>query len=104
MSKACFSCPFNASDCNRADCIPTDGIERAVMSINRKIPGPDIQVCENDEIVVNLENHMRLSESTSIHWHGVTQQGSPYMDGVSMVTQCPILSHTKFQYKYDKRI
>jgi FtsP/CotA-like multicopper oxidase with cupredoxin domain len=71
------------------------------MSINRMIPGPAIQVCQNDQIVVNLVNDLRMSESTSIHWHGQTQKETPYMDGVGMITQCPILAHTHFQYKFE---
>lgn len=100
MSKACFDCPFNKTDCDRAHCIPANGVERAVIVINRMLPGPSIQVCENDEIVVNVFNNLRLSESTSIHWHGMLQKGTPFMDGVAMITQCPISPHTKFQYVY----
>ena len=68
------------------------------MTVNRMIPGPAIQVCQNDKIVVNVYNGLRMSESISIHWHGILQKGSPYMDGVSMITQCPINAHTTFQY------
>ncbi|KOB79192.1 Laccase-25 [Operophtera brumata] len=32
-------------------------------------------------------------QDLAMHWHGVDQKGSPYMDGVPMVTQCPIVSH-----------
>ena len=39
-----------------------------------------------------------LSESTAIHWHGFHQKGTPYMDGVPYVTQCPILPGESFQY------
>ena len=100
MSKACFNCPFNQTDCDKAHCIPGNGVERAVMVINRMLPGPSIQVCENDEIVVNIFNNLRLSESTSLHWHGILQKDTPFMDGVGMITQCPILPHTKFQYVF----
>lgn len=100
MSKACFNCPSNETDCDRIHCIPANGVERAVMTINRMLPGPSIQVCENDEIVVNVFNNLRLSESTSLHWHGILQKDTPFMDGVGMITQCPISPHTKFQYVY----
>ena len=44
MSKACYNCPFNKTDCFRKDCIPVDGIPRSIVTVNRKMPGPAIQV------------------------------------------------------------
>eukprot|EP00057_Strongylocentrotus_purpuratus_P006763 XP_011661237.1 PREDICTED: laccase-2 [Strongylocentrotus purpuratus] len=43
---------------------------------------------------------MLNGEGTSIHWHGFPQKNSPYMDGVSMVTQCPITEFTSFRYEF----
>lgn len=100
LSKACYNCPQNTTDCNRKHCITADGVERVVMSVNRMIPGPLIQVCQNDIINVVVHNNLRMGESTSIHWHGQLQNGSPYMDGVAMITQCPIHPHTSFQYQF----
>ncbi|CAB0032828.1 unnamed protein product [Trichogramma brassicae] len=42
-----------------------------------------------------------LSESTTIHWHGFKQRGTPYMDGVPFVSQCPILPGQTFQYIFN---
>ena len=42
-----------------------------------------------------------LSESTVIHWHGIHQRSSPYMDGVPYVTQCPILPGNSFRYVFN---
>jgi L-ascorbate oxidase len=64
------------------------------------LPGPYINVCQGDTILVTLSNSLHLSEGTSIHWHGITQRGTPFMDGVSMITQCPVISRTSFQYKF----
>ncbi|XP_030755871.1 laccase-2-like [Sitophilus oryzae] len=99
MTKACHDCPQNLTDCYRNDCIPGDGHSRAIVVINRQMPGPAIEVCQNDLIVVDVENHL-MSESTTIHWHGQHQLGSPYMDGVPFVTQCPILPKTTFRYSF----
>lgn len=44
MSKACYNCPYNESDCERKDCIPADGMSRPLNVINRKMPGPTIEV------------------------------------------------------------
>jgi FtsP/CotA-like multicopper oxidase with cupredoxin domain len=69
------------------------------MSINRMIPGPSIQVCKGDEIVVDLINEAQGSAIT-LHWHGIHQTNSPFMDGVPYVTQCPIPYGTTFRYKF----
>lgn len=100
LSHACFDCPFNISDCARPHCVTADGTRRAVLTVNRKLPGPAIQVCEGDTIVVNVDNQMQGGEGLAIHWHGIHQRGTPFMDGVPMVTQCPIPSHSTFQYKF----
>lgn len=44
MSKACYDCPFNVTDCFRKHCIPADGIERSILVVNRQMPGPAIEV------------------------------------------------------------
>lgn len=41
--------------------------------------------------------------STTIHWHGVLQYHTPYMDGVPMLTQCPIQSPGVFRYAFVAR-
>lgn len=38
--------------------------------------------------------------SESIHWHGLHQRETPYMDGVPFVTQCPIEFSTEFRYSF----
>lgn len=35
-----------------------------------------------------------------MHWRGQTQGEMPYMDGAPLITQCPILSYSTFQYKF----
>lgn len=44
LSKACYSCPYNRTDCLRPHCIPGDGTKRPVVVINRQLPGPAIEV------------------------------------------------------------
>ncbi|XP_053686746.1 uncharacterized protein LOC128736295 [Sabethes cyaneus] len=67
--------------------------------VNGKHTGPTLSVCENDFIVIDVENRVP-GQSISIHWTGQTQRHTPFMDGVPMVTQCPIASYTTFQYKF----
>ncbi|PSN35389.1 hypothetical protein C0J52_17819 [Blattella germanica] len=99
MSKACYNCPLNLEDCDRQDCVPADGVRRPIVVVNRALPGPNVEVCKGDRIIVNMENRM-MEESTTIHWHGHHQRGTQYMDGVPYLTQCPIPPKSTFLYHY----
>lgn len=52
---------------------------------NGSIPGPTIKVFPND--YVNIRVHNRLSEATSVHWHGLDVPN--VMDGVPSVEPSP---------------
>ncbi|GAB6021782.1 hypothetical protein CHUAL_004359 [Chamberlinius hualienensis] len=80
-------------------CITGNGVVRLLYTANVQLPGPTIAICQNDTLVVNVKNKLD-GLTTSIHWHGMTQIGTPFMDGVPFVTQCPILPNTNFQYKF----
>ena len=45
-------------------------------------------------------NDMQNGEGISIHWHGFFQKGTPYMDGVTQLTQCPINPYSTFIYDF----
>lgn len=83
------------------DVITADGWEtpRIVTVANRSLPAPDIIVYEGQTVKVHVINNMH-SDSVTIHWHGLHQQNTPYMDGVPFITQCPILPGQKFTYKF----
>lgn len=100
LAKACFDCPYNATDCDRPHCVAADGTKRGIITVNRMVPGPGIHICEGDTVVVNVYNKLEGADGVSIHWHGLHQRQTPHMDGVSMVTQCPINAHSSFQYKF----
>lgn len=51
MSKACYDCPYNLTDCYRPDCVPADGVEKPIIVINRSLPGPSIQVRGNNNVI-----------------------------------------------------
>lgn len=57
------------------------------------------QVCKGDMVVIDVVNKMK-GRSTTIHWHGILQRGTPFMDGVPMVTQCPIVDGQTFRYSF----
>ena len=97
--RACKECRHDLNDCYLPSCVTADGLERGIMSINRKMPGPLISVCKNDLIVVDTSNLMS-GTATTIHWHGIHMRKTPYMDGVPFVTQCPIDFATNFRYAF----
>jgi L-ascorbate oxidase len=99
ISRSCFNCTQNPSDCFRPNCISANGVPRAVQVVNRQLPGPTIQVCQGDIIVVNVTNNLDTFEATGIHWHGIRQVGTQNMDGVGMITQCPIPPLKSFKYR-----
>ncbi|KAL4714587.1 hypothetical protein ACJJTC_006633 [Scirpophaga incertulas] len=72
---------------------------RAVIAINGISPGPPINVCMNDVIVVEVRNKIP-DQDIAVHWHGMEQKGTPHMDGVPMVTQCPIPYGSTYKYAF----
>ncbi|XP_066261010.1 uncharacterized protein stw isoform X1 [Euwallacea similis] len=101
LGAACQVCTPNATNHLAAtcQCILADGVERGMLAVNRMLPGPSIQVCEGDKVVIDVENHIEGNEIT-IHWHGVWQRGTQYYDGVPFVTQCPIQEGNAFRYQW----
>jgi FtsP/CotA-like multicopper oxidase with cupredoxin domain len=76
-----------------------DGVKRGFLSLNFQLPGPTINVCKGDTIIVELTNEAE-GTATTIHWHGIHQRDTQYMDGVPWVTQCPIQFGLKFRYQF----
>ena len=76
-----------------------DGVYRPMMLINAQFPGPLIEVNDGDTIVVHLYNE--AENATAIHWHGLYQNGSNFMDGTVGITQCPIAPGTHFTYEFN---
>ncbi|XP_064095739.1 uncharacterized protein LOC135207812 [Macrobrachium nipponense] len=109
MSRACYNCPSNTTDCERPECIAADGKRRMVVVADKTIPGPAIQVCAGDKVLVDVFNNLP-STAVSLHWHGLTlgrtaavptARTTPFMDGAPGVTQCPIPPGSGFRYSFD---
>ncbi|KAK2009614.1 multicopper oxidase [Colletotrichum eremochloae] len=77
-----------------------DGFEKSMIKVNGQSPGPLIEANTGDTIRVTVHNHM-LEESTTIHWHGIDQRNSVWMDGVHGVTQCAIPPGESFTYEFN---
>ncbi|KAI1506049.1 multicopper oxidase-domain-containing protein [Biscogniauxia marginata] len=82
--------------------IAPDGYEKSVILVNGQYPGPLIEANWGDYIEVKVNNHIEdgPAEGTAIHWHGFHQTGTPWMDGVPGVSQCPIAPGKSFTYKF----
>ncbi|CUA71317.1 hypothetical protein RSOLAG22IIIB_09498 [Rhizoctonia solani] len=76
-----------------------DGFYRPMLVANGQYPGPTIEANEGDTIIVHVKNEIP-HVGTSLHWHGLSQNGTAWMDGPAGITQCPIPSGGTFTYKF----
>lgn len=59
------------------------------------------------QVYVHVHNQL-MTDSATIHWHGLTHRGSgitggkgtPWSDGAPYITQCPIPPGNSFTYRY----
>lgn len=75
------------------------GVSRAVIGINGKWPCPQVDVDVGDRLVVKINNCLG-NQSTSLHWHGIHQNGTSFMDGASGASQCPVAPGESFTYDF----
>lgn len=76
-----------------------DGFERRVIGINGAWPCPQIDADIGDTVIVDAYNGLP-DQSTSLHWHGIHQNGTNEMDGATGFTQCPIAPGSSFRYEW----
>lgn len=79
--------------------LPVDGRVGSAVAMNRMVPGPLIRLREGDDAVLRVTN--RLSEVSSIHWHGLVLP--PGMDGVPGVSFAGIRPGETFVYSFPVR-
>jgi Multicopper oxidase len=65
-----------------------------------QFPGPLIECNIGDRIVVKVNNQLPDGQGTSIHWHGMFQTNTTWMDGTVGVTQCPVPPGKSFTYNF----
>jgi FtsP/CotA-like multicopper oxidase with cupredoxin domain len=75
-----------------------DGVFRPMLTINGQFPGPLIECNEGDTLVIEVDN--QSVNATALHFHGLYQNGTNFMDGTSGITQCPIAPQRKFRYQF----
>ena len=76
--------------------------EAKLFSVNGGRIGPTIIVNHNALMVVDVYNEINDTENpenanVSIHWHGIHQWNTAWMDGVGMITQWPTAPGTVFR-------
>lgn len=70
------------------------GVTTEVLAYNGQVPGPTLELREGDHVVIHFHN--RLSESTTIHWHGLHIPAA--VDGSPMH---PVKPGGSFDYVFD---
>nr|AAS21670.1 multicopper oxidase 4B [Phanerodontia chrysosporium] len=75
-----------------------DGFSKPMLVVNGLFPGPTIEANQGDRIVVHVTN--TLSTRTTIHWHGLYQNGTNYYDGTAGVTECGIPPGQSLTYNF----
>ncbi|KAJ3549143.1 hypothetical protein NM208_g655 [Fusarium decemcellulare] len=76
-----------------------DGVSKSMILINGRSPGPLIEANAGDTLRI-MVNNMLVNESTTIHWHGIDQRNTSWMDGVHGVSQCGIPPGETFTYEF----
>jgi FtsP/CotA-like multicopper oxidase with cupredoxin domain len=76
-----------------------DGVRKPGVVVNGGFPGPTIEANWGDWIEVTVHNELD-NEGATIHWHGLLQSGTQFMDGIPSVGQCPISPGKTFVYKF----
>ncbi|OBA22481.1 hypothetical protein METBIDRAFT_40107 [Metschnikowia bicuspidata var. bicuspidata NRRL YB-4993] len=81
--------------------VAQDGTYKAIKTINGASPGPTIEADENDWISVKVVNHLQVP--AAVHFHGILQRGTPWLDGVPGITQRPIASGSSYTYFFQAK-
>ncbi|KAH6788240.1 SKU5 similar 11 [Perilla frutescens var. hirtella] len=73
------------------------GVSQQVITINDQFPGPRLNGTSNNNIVVNVFNH--LDEPLLFTWNGIQQRKNSWQEG-TLATNCPIQPGTNMTYKF----
>ncbi|OWF48324.1 Laccase-4 [Mizuhopecten yessoensis] len=98
---------YNCDDTNDINPIPLSevitadgwGQEKLVIVANSSLSNLPIIVYKDQRLIINVINNL-LSETVTVHWHGLLQKNTPWMDGVGFITQCPILQGQSFRFDF----
>lgn len=77
-----------------------DGFRKPMLLVNGQSPGPLVEAATGDVLRVVVNNRVAGNRSTTVHWHGLNQVNSTWMDGVAGVSQCGIPPGGSFTYEF----
>ncbi|KFY98451.1 hypothetical protein V500_01661, partial [Pseudogymnoascus sp. VKM F-4518 (FW-2643)] len=78
-----------------------DGVGKNGLLINGQFPGPTIEANWGDTFQITVTNNITSpEEGTTLHWHGLHQEKTPWFDGIPSVSQCPIAPGKSFTYTF----
>lgn len=72
---------------------------RPVIGINGRWPPPTLHANVGERLTININNQLG-NETTSLHFHGLFQNGTNSMDGPVGVVQCPIGPGESFTHTF----
>ena len=75
-----------------------DGVYRPMLLVNNQFPGPLLRMNEGDTLRITVIN--KATNATSIHFHGIFQNGSAWQDGSVGIAQCPIAPGRNYTYEF----
>ena len=78
---------------------PDGALDRLTIGINGQWPIPVITANVGDRLILTVHNDLK-NVSTSLHFHGLFQNGTNHMDGAVGVTQCAIPPGKSFTYDF----
>jgi iron transport multicopper oxidase len=81
---------------------PDGAFARPVIGINGTWPIPALRAAKGDRILVHATNSLG-NQSTSLHFHGMFQNGTNHMDGAAGMTQCAIPPGGRMTYNFTVR-
>ncbi|KAI0281106.1 Cupredoxin [Russula aff. rugulosa BPL654] len=84
--------------------IAPDGFPRLATLAGGSFPGPVISAKKGDEFSINVTDQLTdrsLELGTSVHWHGIAQRHTNFVDGPVGVTQCPLVPNENFVYQFN---
>ncbi|TQB73114.1 hypothetical protein MPDQ_006199 [Monascus purpureus] len=74
------------------------GIPREMILSNGQLPAPTLELRQGDNVEFLVNN--QLPFSTTVHFHGIKQAGTPWSDGVPGLSQRPIEPGCQYLYKW----
>lgn len=78
---------------------PDGAVNRPTIGINGKWPLPVMYAEKGDNVIVNVDNQLG-NQSTTLHFHGLFQNGTTSMDGPRQATQCGIPAGHQLTYNF----